>query len=755
MLTEILVGILVVAVAFLVVTDAARTKIDGSHGHAAGLAYDGRPRTAGDTRGGRTGAFVREPAGAGMPAGGRDPGPARRPESMNPPVGGYQQARNGAQAAPGPNAASNAAAEANGARRDQKGRRVRSRLSLMIAIPAIAVAIIALGAAGLTYLLQGSRIHSPSSSTRDAAAMSALGIGVVMIIVLVLAAWLTIGTASSVLQPLYRLRTRALDAVGVRRTDAARRLSENDGENAPSDLESVDKDPTEIGDVARAFNQMRGELLRMAGNEAALRSKLDAMFVNMSNRSQSLVERQIRIIENLEQGEQDRDRLAQLSRMNRMAARMHRNSQNLLILAGHELSIGWNQPMALVNVVRAAVSEIEEYERVSLHAQPDIAVSGPVVNDTVHLLAELTENATSFSAVDMPVEVSGYQMNSGVVIDITDRGVGMSGKELAYANWRLENPPAVDIDVPKWIGLFVVARLAARHGIKVRLQQAEFGGLTALVWLPNEVIIQHGAAVPSRAGSSAGAAPRRGSHEAAADLGRGPMERSPAMARSAESTSLRDDARGAPLARRLPADAGRPHGPTGAAEVTRPVPLVAPPAPPAAPVTSAPAGSGWSAPGGPGTPQLVSAQLDTPAPLNSETSPADGGVIVPPIESRSLPIFDAVEAHWFGGGRDSVGSPGVTTPAVRRWSSPADEGSRAAEIVEAPVAGAPTSAGLPKRLPNANLIPGAIPGPQPVVLNRSAPAARDRLAGFQRGASEGRTAASAASEADPRGEDES
>ena len=336
--------------------------------------------------------------------------------------------------------------------------------------------------------------------------------------------------------------------------------------------------PTEIGDVARAFNQMRGELLRMAGNEAALRSKLDAMFVNMSNRSQSLVERQIRIIENLEQGEQDRDRLAQLSRMNRMAARMHRNSQNLLILAGHELSIGWNQPMALVNVVRAAVSEIEEYERVSLHAQPDIAVSGPVVNDTVHLLAELTENATSFSAVDMPVEVSGYLMNSGVVIDITDRGVGMSGKELAYANWRLENPPAVDIDVPKWIGLFVVARLAARHGIKVRLQQAEFGGLTALVWLPNEVIIQHGATVPSRAGSSVGAAPRRGSHEAAGDLGRGPMERSPAMARSAESTSLRDDARGAPLGRRLPADAGRPHGPTGAAEVTRPVPLVAPPA---------------------------------------------------------------------------------------------------------------------------------------------------------------------------------
>ena len=275
-----------------------------------------------------------------------------------------------------------------------------------------------------------------------------------MIVVLVLAAWFTIVTARSVLQPLYRLRARALEAAGGRRPDAARH-GENEGQSAPSDRESVDVDsPDEIGDVARAFSRMRGELLRMAANEATLHGKLDAMFVNLSNRSKSLVERQIRLIESLEQSEQDRDRLAYLSRMNRIATRMHRNSQNLLVLAGHELSSGWNQPMPLVNVIRAAVSEIEEYERVSLHAQPDIAVSGPVVNDAVHLLAELTENATSFSAVDMPVEISGYLSNSGgVVIDITDRGVGMSPNELAYANWRLENPPAADIDVPRWIGV--------------------------------------------------------------------------------------------------------------------------------------------------------------------------------------------------------------------------------------------------------------------------------------------------------------
>ena len=508
MLSEIFLCALVLVVAFLVAGDFYKTQSESSYEHADGSLHDLRPRMVGDTRGGRTGTFIPETAGTPIPGAVHDADPARRPESIRPPVesirppvGGHQHARTGASAA------------SSGARRELKNRHVRSRLLLLVTIPAVAVAVIAFCVGGLTNILQGTRINSPSSSVRDGAILSALAIGVVMIVVLVLAAWFTMVTARSVLQPLYRLRTRALETVGARQPDAARRIGENDGENAPSDGDSVDVDsPDEIGDVARAVSQMRGDLLRMAANEAALRGKLDAMFVNISNRSQSLLERQIRLIENLEHSEQDRDRLAHLSRMNRIAARMHRSSQNLLVLAGHELSVGWDQPMALVNVIRAAVSEIEDNERILLNTQPDIAVSGPVVNDAVHLFAELTENATSFSAVDMPVEISSYLMSSGVVIDITDRGVGMSAKELAYANWRLENPPAADIDVPRWIGLFVVARLAARHGIKVRLQQAEFGGLTALVWLPNEVIAHQGAdasprlSAVGRAGSETGSA---------------------------------------------------------------------------------------------------------------------------------------------------------------------------------------------------------------------------------------------------------
>ena len=289
-------------------------------------------------------------------------------------------------------------------------RHVRSRLQLMVVIPAAAVTVIALCVVGLAYFLSGARIYAPDGSVRVGAILWAVAIVIVMITVLVLAVWATIGTARSVLQPLYRLRSRAMAPADGRPSDAA-----------PADLAS----PDEIGDIARAFEQTRSTISRLGGNEAGVRNKLDAMFVNLSHRSQSLVERQMRLIELLEQSERDLERRAILFRINRIAAHMHRDSQNLLVLAGHELSSSWNQPMMLLNVIRTAASEIEEYERVSVHAQPDIAMSGPAVNDIVHLLAELIQNATSFSAVEMPVEISGQLLNSGgALLSVTDQGVG-------------------------------------------------------------------------------------------------------------------------------------------------------------------------------------------------------------------------------------------------------------------------------------------------------------------------------------------
>src|SRR5207344_784627 len=156
-----------------------------------------------------------------------------------------------------------------------------------------------------------------------------------------------------------------------------------------------------------------------------------------------------------------------------------------------------------------------QYERMTLNVQPGISVRGQAVNDVVHLIPELAENASSFSAADTPVKVSGHLLNSGgVLLDITDQGVGMGAEEMAHANWRLDNPPVVDVAVSRRMGLFVVARLAARHGIRVRLRSASMGGLTALVWLPDEVITRE--AFPTTMGFRRSQPPANGTTEPSA-----------------------------------------------------------------------------------------------------------------------------------------------------------------------------------------------------------------------------------------------
>ena len=699
MLAQILVAILIVAVAVMVGADLVKTKTDEPTGQPDGLGHEVRPTSIG-THGDRAGASF----GTGILASGQDAGPGRRPDRADPFPAEFQPPRATSPAGP------SASAEPDGVPRAQGNRHVRSRLQLLVGIPVAAVIVVALCIVGLVYFLSDARIYAPDGSVRVGAILWAVAIVIVMITVVVLAAWATIGTARSVLQPLYRLRSRAMALADGRPADAA-----------PADVAS----PDEIGDIARAVEQTRSTISRLGGNEASLRSKLDAMFVNLSHRGQSLVERQMRLIELLEQSEHDRERRAILFRMNRIAARMHRDSQNLLVLAGHELSSSWNQPMMLANVVRAAVSEIEEYERISVHAQPEIALSGPAVNDIVHLLAELIQNATSFSAVDMPVEVSGLVLNTGgVLISITDRGVGMSGQDISHANWRLENPPPVDIDVPKWIGLLVVSRLAARRGARVRLQHAELGGLTALVWIPDELIARPDTRVRPEFTRPGPDGPRRGAHEPAMDLRGVGAQRIVTATRVAEPVASREEVRSALPSRRLIAEEGLP-GPAGPPAGPEPVPQ------------AAPAG----------------------ARLQQEAASGDSAVIVPaPVnaaEERRLPIYEAVESSWFSAARQAPGTARTAIKAGGQWSSPADEGWRAAQTIESPAAGSATEAGLPRRLPNANLVPGTIPSSQPAAPppSRSAADIRNRLAGLQRGVTEGRAAASEAGK--PAGDNES
>jgi hypothetical protein len=229
--------------------------------------------------------------------------------------------------------------------------------------------------------------------------------------------------------------------------------------------------------------------VRLAGNEALLRNSYNAMFVNLSRRSQSLIERLVRMIDSLEQDEDDPGRLSSLFAMDHLVTRMRRNSESLLLLAGRETARKRSEPVPLSDVARAAISEIEQYNRVTVEIPRGVWVVGPAVSDVVHLLAEIIENATIFSPKDTPVQLTAQEVNSGgVVVEVIDSGVGIPDDVLAGINERLDNPPVVDVSVSRHMGLFAVSRLSEGHGIRIRLRARSPQGIIAMVWLPDTII---------------------------------------------------------------------------------------------------------------------------------------------------------------------------------------------------------------------------------------------------------------------------
>ena len=635
-------------------------------------------------------------------------------------------------------------------------------------------------------------ISALANASRNDASTALLFTSLVTLLLLLLVLLISTVVARSLTRPLRKLRADALDVAGHRLPEMVRRLSQSEGIDEGVDIEPIGVTSTdEIGEVARAFDQVHREAVRLAADEAMLRSNLNAMFINLSRRSQSLIERQLSLIDSLEQSEQDSGRLSSLFRLDHLATRMRRNSENLLVLAGHEVTRRWSQPVPLVDVLRAAISEIEQYERVVLNVQPGIVVVGQAVNDVVHLVAEIVENATTFSPEDAQVYVSGQPLSSGgVLLDITDNGVGISDQEMSHANWRLDNPPVVDVAVSRRMGLFVVGRLAARHGVRVRLRHAQVGGLTALIWLPDTVAAPDVSPPLGRL--------RRFEAE---DFGPTPSLSAPTQAASGPTTQAARIPRFSPTSPSGPTipsfaptatGAGGPSNPPGVGnlaaaarrgwddgkeEPTQALPARngAASAAPAKGVTGdqdadttgqrpqapfAPAGptgpsklpsfGGQNVRGGDGPSVSGTAATAVPNGQGTDGAGADPGKItVPPTatQDQRLPIFDSLESDWFRRSGKTLSSTRVQSTqqaAQSSWTSPADEGWRAAQALAAPAAGETTQAGLPRRVPRANLVPGSIGsgGPEAEAEEpaRSPDAARNRMASFQRGVREGRAA---------------
>ena len=326
------------------------------------------------------------------------------------------------------------------------------------------------------------------------AVSSALDTGLVTVGILLVVAVATLLVIRSLVLPLRRLRADALNIATVQLPERVRRLGESTEtadalEVVPINVMSGD----EIGQVARAFDRVHAEAVRLAGNEALLRNTYNAMFINLSRRSQSLIDRLVRMIDSLEQDEDDPGRLSNLFAMDHLVTRMRRNSESLLLLAERETARKRREPMPLTDIVRGAISEIEQYSRVVVDIQHGFSVAGAAVSDVVHLLAEIIENATVFSPKDTPVQVTAQEPSSGgVLIEVIDSGVGIPGDVLAGVNERLDNPPVVDVSVSRHMGLFAVGRLAERHGIRIRLRARSPEGIIAMVWLPDTIIIEEG-----------------------------------------------------------------------------------------------------------------------------------------------------------------------------------------------------------------------------------------------------------------------
>ena len=320
---------------------------------------------------------------------------------------------------------------------------------------------------------------------------------------LILTLIVTILLARSINRRLTALRRSALTLAEEQLPAVVARLRRGESVDVAAEAPPLQVGSDEIGQVGQAIDTVRQTAIRSAVEEARLRQGINDMFRNLARRNQSLLQRQLTTLDAMERKATDPDVLEDLFKMDHLTTRMRRHAEGLIILSGSPPGRSWSSPVRLIDVMRGAIAEVEDYARVTVTTQSRAAVAGSAVTDVIHLLAELIENATTLSPPFTQVRVSGDTVANGFAIEIEDRGLGMTPARMAELNERLSNPPDINPANTEQLGLFVVGQLARRHGISVTLRQSPYGGTTAVALIPQRLIVEEGPAAIT-AGDSGG-----------------------------------------------------------------------------------------------------------------------------------------------------------------------------------------------------------------------------------------------------------
>lgn len=538
-------------------------------------------------------------------------------------------------------------------------------------------------------------VDRQAAAARTAAIRDAALVGAAIVVALLLVTLV----ARTLVRPLRTLRDSALK---VAHEDLAREVEHVriDGKTFPIQPVPVHTSE-EVGQVAHAVDELHEQAVLLAGEQARLQLQVTDMFETLSRRNRTLVDQQLSLIDQLERDEEDPDRLQSLFRLDHLAARMRRNGANLMVLAGARIPREQAEPVALTAVVNAAASEVEDYTRVEPVDLPDTDVSGAVAGDLVHLLAELLDNALRYSPPANPVRVSAVHTgNGGLVVEVSDTGLGMTESDLRVANTRLESGGEVNPYTARHMGLFVVGRLATQHGLVVRLRSTTAtrepgAGTTAGVYVPAALLAGRArrqpavtaapAAVP--AAPPAAAAPERAPTSATPGPAPAPAElprRRPGASRigdAAEPAEQPSPPQRSDVAAFFAPRPERVWSPPAAGAVPPPPAAGAVPPPPAAGAVS---------------PPTQEAQVRVAAQVVDETRTAE--------EARAADddaIYQKMLSEWL------VDPHELSQSADLNWKSVWDHGWSAAAAAEQAPVSAHTVDGLPVRQPGARLVPGA------------------------------------------------